>query len=655
MADTDKLVKVGQLDAVADAVIDVISDTNERFAEEGKANVEYLDNVFDLTETYTTNPVFVQGNISAGAPVASAKRCRSEYIAVVPQFNLSVSPTANTVYSYLPVWYDAKGNLVSSGAWRSNGYVFVSGGTAFPSNAKYVRFIIKRLDDADFLPNESTFITVTHHGNPLSNKVSLRDTAVANVELAHSLLSLEPNFFLNGADIKWEQGGIDSSNGALSINDKACRSLPIGIVPGVNVTIRSGDTTTYKFRPIWYDSNMNWLKSGGIRNTNHEYATGTEIPDNVAYLRIFVQRADGAAFLPDEAVFMANVEHNSNPLSPISTIPDHETRITSLETVIASSVVPSYFQTQLDTKIPTIIENANTAGKTGETFIFITDIHWETNYKNSPALIDYILKHTNISLLIGGGDLVNEGQKAAMYANLIDCVKHFQFPLANNFFPSARGNHDDNSNWASQADRETYAFDYNTVYALMYNQIAPLMGVKFLTDTEHSFYFDREASRTRFIVLDTARNSTFAAFDELAQILNDTPDRYSIIIVEHFIYGNGYIRPTFTQVMNVVAAYNARTTVTVTNTYDFTNAGGKIQLILGGHTHSDMSWAIGADGNVSGVPIIITDTDSYRNHSGTEGTVNSQCFDVVSVDYVGKTVKCTRIGRGEDRTFALPQ
>lgn len=30
MADTDKLVKVGQLDAVADAVIDVISDTNER-------------------------------------------------------------------------------------------------------------------------------------------------------------------------------------------------------------------------------------------------------------------------------------------------------------------------------------------------------------------------------------------------------------------------------------------------------------------------------------------------------------------------------------------------------------------------------------------------------------------------------------------------
>lgn len=30
MADTDKLVKVGQLDAVADAVIEVVSDTNGR-------------------------------------------------------------------------------------------------------------------------------------------------------------------------------------------------------------------------------------------------------------------------------------------------------------------------------------------------------------------------------------------------------------------------------------------------------------------------------------------------------------------------------------------------------------------------------------------------------------------------------------------------
>ena len=645
----DTLTQSGQA-ADAKATGNAIDTMADILSEKGKANVEYLDKVFSLTETYVTDPVFVQGNISAGTPIASFKRCRSEYIAIDPQFDLSVSPIANTVYSYIPVWYDAKGNYISGGSWRSNGYVFVSGETSFPSNAKYVRFVIKRLDDADFPPTESTFITVTHRGNPLLNKVNLRDTAVANVNLAHNILSLKP-IFQNVPE--WEQGGINSANGALIESLKACRSLPIGIIQGCDIIIRLGSIGTYSFRPIWYDSNMGFISSGGRRSTNHKYVTGTEVPTNVAYLKIEIVRHDSAEFLPTEATFIQNVEHSSNPLSPISDVANHETRITALESVIDSSFIPDYFQTQLDTKLPTIIENANTAGRTGETFIFITDIHWDTNYKKSPALIDYILKHTNINLILGGGDLINEGQKANMYASLIDCIKSVQFPLANNFFPSARGNHDDNSNWTSSEDVETYSFDYGTVHALMYNQICANMGVTFLTDTDHSFYFDREASRTRFIVLDTGRNSTFTAFDEFAEALLSAPSGYNIIIVEHFIYGNGYIRPTFIQVMDVIAAYNNRNSVTITNTYDFTGATGTVQLILGGHTHSDMSWEIGAEGNVSGVPIIITDTDSYRNHSGTEGTVDSQCFDVVSVDYAKKTVKCTRIGRGEDRTFLL--
>lgn len=36
MADTDKLVKVGQLDAVADAVIEVVSDTNGRLTQQSE-------------------------------------------------------------------------------------------------------------------------------------------------------------------------------------------------------------------------------------------------------------------------------------------------------------------------------------------------------------------------------------------------------------------------------------------------------------------------------------------------------------------------------------------------------------------------------------------------------------------------------------------
>ena len=45
MADTDKLVKVGQLDTVADAVIDVISNTNERLGNLSNLETEDKSNI----------------------------------------------------------------------------------------------------------------------------------------------------------------------------------------------------------------------------------------------------------------------------------------------------------------------------------------------------------------------------------------------------------------------------------------------------------------------------------------------------------------------------------------------------------------------------------------------------------------------------------
>lgn len=69
MADTDKLVKVGQLDTVADAVIEVISDTNERLGQLGSgvstevrtALYTLLSNVaFDDNATYTDELAVIQ-------------------------------------------------------------------------------------------------------------------------------------------------------------------------------------------------------------------------------------------------------------------------------------------------------------------------------------------------------------------------------------------------------------------------------------------------------------------------------------------------------------------------------------------------------------------------------------------------------------------
>ena len=317
--------------------------------------------------------------------------------------------------------------------------------------------------------------------------------------------------------------------------------------------------------------------------------------------------------------------------------------------------VPFYFDSQLATKIPAIISNMNEAGSDGETFVFITDIHWETNYKNSPALVDYVLKHTKVQNVYCGGDLINEGDNSTMMATLIECIRTFQFPLADNFLPIARGNHDDNSNWSSAEDIASHEFDFNTVRSLVCSQV--VNKVTFLTNTEHSFYFDHEQSKTRFVFIDTRRNGTVSNFPTTAldTLLLATPQDYKLVFIAHYLYASSF-KSGAVMLMNMVSAFNGKTTGSYSGVnFDYTNTNGKAVCIIGGHTHFDIDWAKDdtTNGNISGVPIIITDTDSYRNHSGTKGTSDSQCFDVVTINYFANTIKCVRIGRGSDRTFTF--
>ena len=108
---------------------------------------------------------------------------------------------------------------------------------------------------------------------------------------------------------------------------------------------------------------------------------------------------------------------------------------------------------------------------------------------------------------------------------------------------------------------------------------------------------------------------------------------------------------------HIVKSYNDKISGSYTGSYqtatfDFTNAAGTVDLIIGGHMHADYSMDANDINNPSGIPIIVTDTDSYRNHPNTQNTVNSQCFDIITVNYSTKTVKCVRIGRGNDRNFS---
>ena len=330
-----------------------------------------------------------------------------------------------------------------------------------------------------------------------------------------------------------------------------------------------------------------------------------------------------------------------------------QTDVQALQTV--TPTVPAYFEENLAEKIPLIIANMNEAGANGTTFVFITDLHWETNYRNSPALVRRVLSKTNVKNVFCGGDLFNQGEKDAMAEVLLDCVNHFRFVQTNGFFPVARGNHDDNSNWSSSADITAHAYDANTLYSLLLSPVADRVT---RISNNWTFYFDQAEIKTRYIFVDTKRNGMIIDKDQILSCLNSVASGWHVVIVMHFTLNNATaLFAGCDLIAHIVSAYNNRESGSYsgsqqTATYDFTAAAGTVDLIIGGHKHADLAMGANDPNNPSGVPIIATDTDSYRDHAGTEGTVNSQCFDVVTVNYSAKTVKCVRIGRGSDREFS---
>ena len=269
-------------------------------------------------------------------------------------------------------------------------------------------------------------------------------------------------------------------------------------------------------------------------------------------------------------------------------------------------------------------------------------------------MVKRVLDKTSVKNVFCGGDIINEGEKNVMHETFLDCINHFRFVPNNGFFPITRGNHDDNSNWSSSSDIATYAFDNNTIYNLLYSQVVDKC-VRF--STNWSFYYDDATRKTRYIFADTKRNGLTIDTFQIVSVLNSVASGWHVIFIMHFtLKSNTAFYAGCDVLAHIVGAYNNResgsyTGANQTITYDFTNAVGTVDLIIGGHTHADYSMDSDDENNPSGIPIIATDTDSYRSHTGTEGTVDSQCFDVVTVDYTAKTVKCVRVGRGSDRSF----
>lgn len=294
-------------------------------------------------------------------------------------------------------------------------------------------------------------------------------------------------------------------------------------------------------------------------------------------------------------------------------------------------VVPDYYDTMLSTKVPAIRNAMLDADKNGSTFVFITDVHWPDNSKQSPALINYLLQRLPITDVFFGGDVINGGVVETQIGYFEDFGKKMH-QVASRFF-AVRGNHENNLN-----DGGT-GFDGDYFYTLLL-KYADYLVVPGDYDT---YYFDNETTKTRFIVLNTGQGGDHYTSEQsswLSSVLAAMPTGYHAIILIHMAYStaadltSGTMTPTMAAAASVADSFNAE------------NNGKKVEAFISGHLHNDANKVTSG-----GIPIILTDCDARQTSSGnpqTDGTTNEQAFDVITIDYSGK-ITCTRIGRGNDR------
>lgn len=226
------------------------------------------------------------------------------------------------------------------------------------------------------------------------------------------------------------------------------------------------------------------------------------------------------------------------------------------------------YGTYLDDKIDSVPE--------GDSFIFISDVHYRGNMKQSAKLIDYVRRRLGIKTVIHGGDVINESPTIAEAAKeWLDFNRDFVFRLGGDF-KQACGDHDHNGKYADTGQALSYQFvqrvlngynikelHYDTLYDEQVAEIASSNGWTENDIKEYNawkkmhYYFDDSTINTRFIVLHTGwtgdvgmaveklgsgvlseAQALYLQMDFLHQSLLSAPSNYNVVVIGHNAIGN---------------------------------------------------------------------------------------------------------------------
>ena len=432
----------------------------------------------------------------------------------------------------------------------------------------------------------------------------------------------------------WVVGAIE--NGYMRETSHATsnkRILSDYIFVGQNTTLTITDST-YQYTVSLYD--LDKVYTGSNPTSGWATTENTVTFDADCYIRIMC-RENTDAVLTDADIPVIVGKLKMEYYNP--TVTDYQLSIED---------IPSYYDAPLASAVASIRQNMNACGQNGDTFVFITDLHWDPivlyknrNARRSPALVKKIIEETGLKKIVFGGDYFTGNDSAEFEFEQLRSL-FIAFNIKNTLSYPIMGNHDWNG-----YNTTTGMWDDATSYAQIIKQCENYVQM----GDDLNYYYDVASCKTRYICLNThGVHSRWSAQDTanwnaqmtwLSSTLNSTPSGYKILVLMHIYYDVGSSSAGYP----LTLSQQGEDVAGICDTFNSGSSGKKVVAILSGHAHQDINTT-----TPGGIPVLLTDCDSSTNvlsgRDATWGTVGENCFDVVTLDYVNNKIKTVRIGRG---------
>lgn len=368
-----------------------------------------------------------------------------------------------------------------------------------------------------------------------------------------------------------------------------------------------------------------------------------------------------------------------------------ENEIPKQPVLATTTEIPSYWENMLAKKTKKVTALQAAGGKDCVSFVWASDTHIPDNVSSRTddigRLMAKMMDNCNIPFAVLTGDI---GTRFSLdtEAELLSAQAMMPVHLAPLWGTErllvALGNHD--GCYGDLTGEYRKQFTPERLWDTYFRGQA-LDSRRVFSEDGTYFYIDNQAQKIRFIILNSqfggvysadsngwATNNRFSTscygqeqLSWLAEIALDMPEGYGAVIAAHVPPNIEYTADK-AQLIGIINAYNHKTAFTgnysegvdgwsnSSLSVDFTKAKGEVIAMFAGHVHGDS-----VDMSTLSCPLITIVAAGAAANEWYElaeiapqrvlQTDTETSFDVVTINRKLRTIYCTRIGAGEDRTI----